>query len=364
MESKSGALKEKVFVAMSGGVDSSVAAALLKERGFDVRGCYLKISPNIGEGCAWHGDRRDAMHVAQNQLGISFDWLDFSDEYKRLVFEPMISDYQKGITPNPDVWCNRKIKFGIFKEAMRRLGVEKIATGHYARISKDENGYHLLKARDASKDQSYFLWTLTQNDLSHVLFPIGDYVKASEVRAMARKFGLANAEKKDSQDLCMVGPLDFKEVLRQFVREPHRGKVIHIDTGSALGEHDGLEFYTIGERSGFGDSKGALYVAQKDMQTGDMVVAPKGHPALFSMGATISGVNWISGAEPTVPFQCDAVVRYHAKPTVAKVTNVTKDTNVLYKVEFAESQYAVTPGQSLVMYQGEELIGGGVIMSV
>lgn len=343
---------------MSGGVDSSVAAALLQERGFDVQGFYLKISPNIGEGCAWHGDRRDAMRVAQNQLGILFDWFDFSDEYKRLVFEPMIADYQKGITPNPDVWCNREIKFGIFKEAMRRLGAEKIATGHYARIEQRNDGYHLRKARDPSKDQSYFLWTLTQDDLSYALFPIGDYAKVSEVRAMARKFGLATAEKKDSQDLCMVGPLDFKSLLKEFIREPHRGRAIHVDAGTAIGEHDGLEFYTIGERSGFGDGEGALYVAQKDFATGNLIVAPKNHESLFSASAKIAKVNWISGAEPAMPFLCEAVLRYHAKPTLATVARFANDN---YEVRFAEPQYAVTPGQSLVLYREDELIGGGVI---
>jgi tRNA-uridine 2-sulfurtransferase len=324
----------------------------------------MKISPNVGEGCEWHEDRRDAMMVA-GRLGIPFQWLDFSAEYRALVFEPMIEEYRSGRTPNPDVWCNRNIKFGVFKErVMRELGAEKIATGHYARISNDEHGYHLLKARDISKDQSYFLWTLTQDDLSHLLFPIGEYIKATEVRALARKFGLATADKKDSQDLCMVGSLDFKAVLKEFINEPHQGRVIHIDTGAALGKHDGLEFYTIGERSGFGDGKGALYVARKDMQTGDMTVAPEGHSSLFCDKAIIADVNWISGIEPEMPFSCDAVARYHAKSVAAKVTKVTKDARASYKVEFAEMQYAVTPGQSLVLYRGDELIGGGVIRPV
>lgn len=363
-------IKRKVFVAMSGGVDSSVAAALLHRSGdFQVLGFYMKITPNFSEDflkdCGWHRDRRDAMYVANNQIGIPFEALDFSCEYEEKVFQPMLEEYRRGRTPNPDVWCNRNIKFGVFKErVMGELGAEKIATGHYARINKDESGYHLLKARDITKDQSYFLWTLTQDDLSHLLFPIGEYIKVGEVREMAREFGLATADKKDSQDLCMVGPLDFKAVLKEFIKEPHQGRVIHIDTGLALGEHDGLEFYTIGERSGFGDGKGALYVARKDMRTGDMIVAPEGHPSLFAESAVITAVNWISGTEPEMPFSCDAVARYHAKPVAAKVTkasNVTKDS---YEVEFSEPQYAVTPGQSLVLYQGEELIGGGVIDAV
>lgn len=361
--------KPKVFVAMSGGVDSSVAAALMQKAGFSVRGFYMKISPNFSEdflkNCGWHDDRRDATAVAE-RLEIPFQWFDFSREYEEQVFRPMLEEYRAGRTPNPDVWCNRNIKFGVFKDkVLLELGAEKIATGHYARISQDETGWHLLKARDVSKDQSYFLWTLTQNDLSHLLFPVGEYMKATEVREMARQFGLATADKKDSQDLCMIGPLDFKAVLKEFIKEPHQGRVIHTDTGAVLGKHDGLEFYTIGERSGFGDGNGALYVAKKDMQTGDMVVAPEGHSSLFSNHATISGVNWISGTEPEIPFQCDAVMRYHAKATVAKVTKVakaTKDAKDLYEVEFAESQYAVTPGQSLVLYRGDELIGGGVIV--
>ncbi len=343
---------------MSGGVDSSVAAALLKERGFDVAGFYLKISPNIGEGCGWHTDRRDAMHVAANQLGIPFDWFDFSDKYKRLVFEPMIAEYQRGITPNPDIWCNREIKFGIFKEAMRRLGADKIAPGHYARIEKRRDAYHLLKAADASKDQSYFLWTLTQDDLSYVLFPIGDYLKTNEVREMARKFGLATAEKKDSQDLCMVGPFDFKEVLKAQLAHSTVGNVAHVD-GRILGKHDGLELYTIGERSGFGDGNGALYVTRKDFATGNLIVAPKNHESLFCGLAKIQKVNWISGREPVFPFSCDAVTRYHSKPVVSKVTKVAHDE---YEIHFATPQYAVTHGQSLVLYQGDELIGGGVIV--
>lgn len=349
---------KKVAVALSGGVDSSVAAALLAKAGFAVHGFYMKISPNVGEGCGWHEDRRDAMLVAE-RLGIPFQWFDFSAEYREQVFEPMIAEYKAGRTPNPDVWCNRNIKFGIFKErVMAELGVKKIATGHYARIMLDKNGHHLLKARDASKDQSYFLWTLTQDDLSHLLFPVGEYVKATEVRALAREFELATADKKDSQDLCMVGPLDFKTVLKEFIKEPHRGGVVHVDTGAILGEHDGLEFYTLGERSGFGDGKGALYVARKNMQTGVLFVAPEGHPSLFAKSAIISGANLISGKEPEMPFQCDAVVRYHGRQTSAKVTKAAKD---LYAVEFAEPQCAVTPGQSLVLYQGEELIGGGII---
>lgn len=365
--------KPLIAVAMSGGVDSSVSAALMQKAGFSVSGFYMKISPNVGEGCEWHEDRRDAMMVAE-RIGIPFQWLDFSREYREKVFEPMIEEYKAGRTPNPDIWCNRNIKFGVFKErVMRELGAEKIATGHYARISQDENGHHLLKARDVSKDQSYFLWTLTQNDLSHLLFPVGEYVKATEVREMARQFGLATADKKDSQDLCMVGPLDFKILLKEFIKEPHQGRVIHMDTGTVLGEHGGVEFYTIGERSGFGDGKGALYVAKKDMQTGDMFVAPEGNASLFGTNAVISGVNWISGKEPAMPFQCDAVVRYHAKPVAAKVTKVTKTTKGTkvtkdakvsidaYEVEFVEPQCAVTPGQSLVLYRGDELIGGGVI---
>ncbi|MDO8600936.1 MAG: tRNA 2-thiouridine(34) synthase MnmA [bacterium] len=356
--------KPLVAVAMSGGVDSSVSAALLQKKGeFQVVGLYMKNTPNFSEDflkdCGWHNDRRDAMHVANNQIGIGFEMLDFSREYEEKVFQPMLAEYRAGRTPNPDVWCNRNIKFGVFKErVMRELGAEKIATGHYARISKDEQGYHLLKARDASKDQSYFLWTLIQDDLLHLLFPVGDYIKETEVREMARQFGLATADKKDSQDLCMVGSLDFKSLLKEFIKEPHRGSAIHVDTGAVLGKHDGLEFYTIGERSGFGDGKGALYVARKDMVSGDMFVAPEGHSVLFAGSANIASVNWISGAEPEMPFSCDAVVRYHAKPVAAKVTKAAKDA---HSVQFAEPQYAVTSGQSLVLYWGDELIGGGVI---
>lgn len=368
--------KPFIAVAMSGGVDSSVAALLLKSaakprefekltgrpapeglRDFDIRGFYLKISPNIGEGCGWHTDRRDAMHVAANQLGIPFEWIDFSDEYKKFVFEPMIADYQRGITPNPDVWCNREIKFGIFKEAMKRLGAEKIATGHYVRIEKRDDGYHLLKARDASKDQSYFLWTLTQDDLSYLVFPVGEYLKQEEVRTMARAFGLATAEKKDSQDLCMVGPLDFKDVLKMQLSRSTMGNVVLVD-GGVIGKHNGLELYTIGERSGFGDGAGALYVSRKDFETGDLIVVPKNHELLFSKSAKVAKVNWISGVEPIMPFQCDAITRYHSKPIASKVTKVAHDE---YEVCFETPQHAVTPGQSLVLYQGEELIGGGII---
>ena len=326
--------KKLVFVAMSGGVDSSVAAALLKKQGYEVTGVFMrpwqpsfaKDSEESGHFCLWKNDREDAMRVAA-KIGIPFLTWDFSREYKKEVTDYMIREYKAGRTPNPDVMCNRHIKFGVFLKHALMAGADYIATGHYVRLMrKSQNPNHksqtnskfkipnskfcLLKAKDNNKDQSYFLWTLTQERLKYCLFPIGDYTKP-EVRKMAKKFGLPTAEKKDSQGVCFIGPLDMKEFLKNYIK-PKPGNIILWDkarstrfaryrtvpgfarSGRVVGQHDGAYYYTIGQRHGLDikNGKGPYFVLKKDLKKNIIYVGSKKH--LFSQKMKLTGINWIN----------------------------------------------------------------------
>ena len=353
---------------MSGGVDSSVAAALLKERGFDVRGVYMKNWVDPEWPCPWQEERRDAMAVA-TKLGIPFDTWDFSKEYYVAVTNYMIREYSAGRTPNPDVMCNREIKFGIFLKRALAEGADYIATGHYVRLREVKNqklkvkSYELLTAIDQNKDQSYFLWTLTQNELRHTLFPIGEYTKP-EVRALAKKFGLPTAEKKDSQGICFVGEIDVHEFLKTKI-PVHAGEIVTTE-GEVIGTHEGIRYFTIGQRHGIGNPGGRepLYIVGKDIKNNRLIVGSENSPALYRKKFLIAKTSWVSGITPKESFEAWARARYRAplKKCVVKLLAEQK----MFEIAFIESERAITPGQSLVLYQKNtseiELLGGGIIL--
>ena len=366
---------KKVFVAMSGGVDSSVAAALLKEQGYGVTGVFMK---NWSDSrffkdktmCPWAQDQEDARKAAA-VLDIPFYTFDFEKEYREQVVDYMVSGYRSGITPNPDVMCNREIKFGLFLEKALAMGADYIATGHYARV-RESKIFELLAGADLNKDQSYFLWTFTQEQLARTLFPIGDYTKP-EIREMARKFGLPNAEKKDSQGLCFMGDVDVFEFLKSEI-PAHRGKII-TTKGKEIGEHEGVEFYTIGQRHGIGSPGGGIiyYVVGKDAENNILYVGEGEHDErLYKNELVVSDAHWISGEEPNLPLRCQARIRYRQplqSCEIKCIENQKPETinNVscfMFHVSFDSPQRAVTPGQSIVFYDGEVVVGGGVIMAV
>ncbi len=343
-------------MAMSGGVDSSVAALLLTQKGYDVVGVYMKGWSLTG--CA-EEDATDARRVA-SKLGIPFYIFDFEDEYKKTVVDYMISGYAKGETPNPDVMCNREIKFGLFLKKALALGADYIATGHYVRRIGDK----LVQAKDLNKDQSYFLWTLAQEQLKHCLFPIGDYIKP-QVRALAKKFDLPTAEKPDSQGVCFIGEINVAEFLKERLgKNPGPIKTLNEKT---IGSHDGAVFYTIGQRRGIG-IKGSLpseqgkiyYVSAKDLKTNTIFVTEGKDENLFANKLMVKNINWISGKQPKLSLKCFARIRYRQplqKSTIEKVVG-----DKLF-VTFSEPQRAITPGQSAVFYTKDgTMLGGGVIV--
>ncbi len=357
-----------VFVGLSGGVDSSVAALLLKKQGYSVVGVFMRCY-NL-DGCS-ERDAEDARRVA-GHLGIPFYVWDFEEEYKCRVVEYMVDGYRSGITPNPDVMCNREIKFGIFLQKALAAGVDYVATGHYVRLGKrkKEKGktgetdslfqfpfsYFLSAARDKNKDQSYFLWTLTQQQLQHCLFPIGDYLKP-HVREIARRAGLPTAAKKDSQGICFLGQVTIADFLKQYILEKPGALVT--TTGEKIGEHAGAEFYTIGQRHGVGAQGRAqpFYVSEKDLKTNTVTVAEGSeHPALYRKEVELVEVNWISKLKsPTSKLSVMARVRYRQPLFEA---TLTKNARLI----FARPQKFIAPGQSTVFYsQKGEMLGGGII---
>lgn len=343
--------KQKVFVAMSGGVDSSVAALLLKNEGYDVTGVHML----CWEGCENNEDKRDAMRVAA-KLGIPFLVWDFKKEYREEVFNYMVREYAAGLTPNPDVMCNKEIKFGIFLKRALEAGADYVATGHYVKLGAV--GHKLYAAKDPNKDQSYFLWTLTKAQLKHCLFPIGDYLK-SDVREIAREAGLPTAEKKDSQGLCFVGKVDFGEFIKNEISRKV-GAVVASD-GRKIGEHDGAHFYTIGQRHGLnlGGQSQPVFVAERNVAANTLVVAHgAADPILYRNELTAENFNWISEI-PALPFSCQARIRYRQP---LQSCTLYAESNTL-KVVFARPQRAVAPGQSVVFYAVDgEMLGGAVIV--
>lgn len=339
----------KVFVAMSGGVDSSVAAALLKEAGHDVVGVHLL----CWNECEQMEERRDALRIAL-QLNIPFLTFDFREEYKKLVFEYMVREYAQGRTPNPDVVCNREIKFGAFLEKALSLGADHIATGHYARLRFTDHVHELLEGVDKNKDQSYFLCSVNYQKLKRCLFPLGSYTKA-RVREMARAIKLPTADKKDSQGLCFVGKVNFGYFLRSLL--PRREGVVVTSDGKVIGNHDGVAFYTIGQRHGLCIGGGMpYYVAEKNVVT-NTLVAGKGpnDPVLFKKEILVNQLNWISEFREG---RCEVRIRYRQPKVPALVTQE----NERVRVHFDVPQRGVAAGQSAVFYDRERLLGGGIIL--
>lgn len=363
--------KAKVFVGMSGGVDSSLSAALLKQatpnnfeklfgrptpkgfRGYDVTGVFIKVwQPDFIE-CTWKEDRLDAMRVA-SELGIPFVTLDLEKEYKQGVIDYMIEEYRMGRTPNPDVMCNREVKFGAFWTWAKAQGADYIATGHYA-VTDNK---HLLLSKDQNKDQTYFLWMLTEKDLEHVLFPVGHMIK-DEVRTEAEKRGLYTSNKKDSQGLCFVGTIDMKTLLKAYIKE-EKGNVVN-EKGEVIGTHDGAMFYTIGERHGFMITKkstddAAYYVIGKDLKNNEILVSHDKPATEQNHGILLEKTSFVY-ERPEEGKVYQARGRYRAP--LAKVKLSSKDNG--WKVEVVEGELVHTPGQSLVLYDDEKCFGGGIM---
>jgi tRNA-specific 2-thiouridylase len=354
----------RTIVGMSGGVDSSVAAWLLRESGEPVAGLFMQNWDDEGDSdCRAADDRRDALAVC-GRLGIAFHARNFAKEYWSGVFEHFLAEYAAGRTPNPDVLCNREIKFRIFLDEARRLGAERIATGHYAQVARRDGAWRLLRGADPEKDQSYFLHQLGQEALAATLFPIGHLPKA-QVRRLAREAKLPTAEKKDSTGICFVGERDFRQFLGRYL-PAQRGEIRSVD-GALLGEHDGVFFYTLGQREGLGiggqRGRGAepWFVVGKDVAN-NLLLVDQGHDSAWLQSGSLRSepAHWIAGVPPASEFRCSAKVRYRQRDEVATV-HVLDDGGL--EVHFERPQRAVTPGQSVVLYREDECLGGAVIAS-
>ena len=352
----------KVIVGMSGGVDSSVSALRLLEGGYEVSAVFMKNwdEDDGTEYCTAMKDLEDARRVC-DRLGIPLHAANFADEYWDRVFQVFLEEYAAGRTPNPDILCNQEIKFKAFLDYAKALGADLIATGHYARNDRQEGECRLLKGLDAGKDQTYFIYTLGQCQLDRILFPVGDLQK-DEVRRMARKAGFDNAGKKDSTGICFIGERKFKEFLMRYL--PACPGAIETPEGKVLGEHVGLMYYTLGQRRGFGvggirgGEDDPWYVLGKDL-TRNVLIVGQGHdhPMLFSDTLVAGSVSW-TRSQPAGFFQGAAKIRYRQPDQICEAT---ADSEGRLTVRFGQAQRAVTPGQSIVLYQGEECVGGGVI---
>ncbi|RNF83360.1 tRNA 2-thiouridine(34) synthase MnmA [Montanilutibacter psychrotolerans] len=352
----------RTIVGMSGGVDSSVAALRLLRDGEPIAGLFMQNWADDGSGdCRSEDDRRDAVAVS-GRLGIPIHFRDFSGEYWKGVFEHFLAEYAAGRTPNPDVLCNREIKFKHFLDAAHALGSDFIATGHYARVEHADGGHRLLRAVDRSKDQSYFLHQLGQAQLAATRFPLGDLIK-TDVRQMARDAGLPTAAKKDSTGICFIGERDFREFLGRYL--PARTGEMRTPAGHVIGEHPGVFFFTLGQREGLniggvrGFEPAPWYVVGKDVAR-NVLYVDQGidSPWLQSRALWTEAAHWVAGSPPARRFTCTAQTRYRQADEACQVE--VGDDGTL-KVEFSRSQRAVTPGQSLVLYDGDACLGGAVI---
>ena len=356
---------KRVVVGLSGGVDSSVAAYLLKQQGYEVIGLFMKNwhddSVTISNECPWLEDSNDALLVAE-KLGIPFQTVDLSEQYKEKIVDYMFNEYEKGRTPNPDILCNSEIKFNAFLNHAISMGADKIATGHYAQIKECDGLFSLLKADDSTKDQSYFLYRLNQHQLSKSIFPLGKLLK-KDVREIAKKEGLHNSDKKDSTGICFIGERPFTEFLNRYIE--NSPGLIKNEYGKTLGEHIGLMFYTLGQRQGLGiggskTSNGEpWFVAEKDIKENTLIVAQgHNHPLLFKDGLIAKQMHWIHGSLPKKHWVYAAKTRYR-QPDAPCEIDMIKDDSV--EIFFGQKQWAMTPGQSVVVYESNVCLGGAVI---
>lgn len=353
-------MAKKVYVGMSGGVDSSLSAALLVEQGYNVTGVYMKnwTLSMPGMQCPWAEDLADAKRVAV-RLGIDFKVFDFETEYKERVVDYMLDEYRAGHTPNPDIMCNQEVKFKLFLKLALESGADMIATGHYARVGKSSNDPNegvLLRAHDENKDQTYFLYRVTGKALGRTLFPIGDFTKP-EVRKMSAARNLVTAAKKDSQGICFVGQVGIREFLSEYIKQKP-GKIIDQNNGKVLGYHDGAIFYTIGQRHGL-DLGGGLpyYVVGKDMVKNEVYVTTcLNDENLWQKNMTLTNVHWINSA----PIDGMYLARVRHRAPLAKVL-LRRQNDSVCDIEFEDTQKAIALGQSVVLYDNQVCLGGGIV---
>ena len=348
---------------MSGGVDSSVTALLLKQQGYQVTGLFMKNweDDDDEEYCSSREDLIDAVSAA-DVIGIPIEAVNFAAEYKDRVFSYFLREYEAGRTPNPDILCNSEIKFKAFLDHAMRLGADAIAMGHYARVREVDGTFQLLKGLDPGKDQSYFLHRLNQAQLSMAMFPIGHLPK-SEVREIARKAGLANSEKKDSTGICFIGERPFREFLQRYL--PMEPGAMRTPEGKVVGRHHGLMYYTLGQRQGLGiggskEGDGTpWFVAGKDMAQNELIVVQgHDHPQLYSDGLAAEQMHWIAGSDPRTHWVYAAKTRYRQPDAPCEIDRLEDGR---CEIRFGQSQWAVTPGQSVVVYESKVCLGGGII---